>query len=333
MWGVTPSDLWDWAALKAKIAKHGLRNSLLLAPMPTASTSQILGFNECFEPYTSNIYSRRVLAGEFQVVNPWLLRELVEQGLWNDTMKNRIIAHGGSIQNVPGIPDRIKKLYKTVWEISQKAIIDMAADRGAFICQSQSLNIHLSAPTSMHFYGWKKGLKTGTYYLRTKPASSAVQFTLSVAEVKEAKAAAKRTGTPVNKIEEATSAPSVVVPTATATTVAPEVAPTPLGNGTKTPSVDSVTQGVGKLGIDGTVTQDGPGIRNPDEAKAIQDAKLAAEQEKIKTAKLTQSGDGEGDNVDPGFAAALERQRLRQLEADQLVCSLENKEACLMCSG
>ena len=158
MWNRTPTDLWDWASVKAKIAQHGLRNSLLLAPMPTASTSQILGFNECFEPYTSNIYMRRVLAGEFQVVNPWLLRELVELGLWNDTMRERMIAHGGSIQNIPGIPDRIKALYKTVWEISQKVIIDMAADRGAFICQSQSLNIHLSAPTfgqltSMHFYG------------------------------------------------------------------------------------------------------------------------------------------------------------------------------------
>ena len=140
MWNRTPSDLWDWTALKAKIAKHGLRNSLLLAPMPTASTSQILGFNECFEPYTSNIYMRRVLAGEFQVVNPWLLRELVELGLWNESMKQKIIAHGGSIQNVPGIPDNIKALYKTVWEISQKVILDMAADRGAFVCQSQSLN-------------------------------------------------------------------------------------------------------------------------------------------------------------------------------------------------
>ncbi|SPO30956.1 probable RNR1 - ribonucleoside-diphosphate reductase large subunit [Ustilago trichophora] len=332
MWGVTPSDLWDWAGLKAKIAKHGLRNSLLLAPMPTASTSQILGFNECFEPYTSNIYSRRVLAGEFQVVNPWLLRELVEQGLWNDTMKNRIIAHGGSIQNVPGIPDRIKKLYKTVWEISQKAIIDMAADRGAFICQSQSLNIHLSAPTfgqltSMHFYGWKKGLKTGTYYLRTKPASNAIQFTLSVAEVNEAKAAGKRTGTPVKKVEDA----PVIAAAPIANAAAAEVAAAPaVVAKTAAGSVETLTQGVGKLGIDGTVTQDGPGIRNPDEVKAIQEAKAVAEQEKAKTAQLTETVKGD---VDPGFAAALERQRLRQLEADQLVCSLENRESCLMCSG
>ena len=196
MWNRTPSDLWDWTALKAKIAKHGLRNSLLLAPMPTASTSQILGFNECFEPYTSNIYMRRVLAGEFQVVNPWLLRELVELGLWNESMKQKIIAHGGSIQNVPGIPDNIKALYKTVWEIIQKVILDMAADRGAFVCQSQSLNVHLSAPsfgqlTSMHFYGWKKGLKTGSYYLRTRPAASAIQFTVSNEEIAAAKATKK----------------------------------------------------------------------------------------------------------------------------------------------
>ena len=147
LWGVVPSDLWDWATLKDKIARHGLRNSLLLAPMPTASTSQILGFNECFEPYTSNIYTRRVLSGEFQVVCPWLLKELVDLKLWDDHMRNLIIAHNGSVQNIPGIPDDVKAIYKTVWEISQKKILDMAADRGAFICQSQSLNVHLQAPT------------------------------------------------------------------------------------------------------------------------------------------------------------------------------------------
>lgn len=156
LWGVTPTDLWDWDEVKEKVQEHGLRNSLLVAPMPTASTSQILGFNECFEPYTSNIYSRRVLAGEFQVVNPWLLRDLVDLGLWSDNMKNRIIADNGSIQNIPNIPQELKALYKTVWELSQKTIIDMAADRGAFIDQSQSLNIHIKDPsfgkiTSMHF--------------------------------------------------------------------------------------------------------------------------------------------------------------------------------------
>ena len=183
MWNVTPTDLWDWDALKKEIAKHGVRNSLLVAPMPTASTSQILGFNECFEPYTSNIYSRRVLAGEFQIVNPWLLKDLVDLGLWSDNMKNRIIAEGGSIQNIPNIPADIKALYKTVWEISQRTIVQMAADRGAFIDQSQSLNIHLKEPTmgkitSMHFAGWKLGLKTGMYYLRTMAASAPIQFTV-----------------------------------------------------------------------------------------------------------------------------------------------------------
>ena len=189
MWGVTPTDLWDWESLKADIARHGVRNSLLVAPMPTASTSQILGNNECFEPYTSNIYSRRVLSGEFQVVNPWLLKDLVDMKLWSDNMKNRIIADGGSIQNIPNIPAHIKALYKTVWEISQRTIVQMAADRGAFIDQSQSLNIHLKDPTmgkitSMHFAGWKLGLKTGMYYLRTMAASAPIQFTVDQEQLK-----------------------------------------------------------------------------------------------------------------------------------------------------
>lgn len=189
LWNVTPTDLWDWDSTKAEMKKYGLRNSLLVAPMPTASTSQILGFNECFEPYTSNIYSRRVLAGEFQIVNQWLLRDLVDMGLWNEAMKNRIIADNGSIQNIPNIPDDIKALYKTVWELSQKHIIDMAADRSAFIDQSQSLNIYIQAPTmgkltSMHFYGWKKGLKTGMYYLRTMAASAPIQYTVDQESLK-----------------------------------------------------------------------------------------------------------------------------------------------------
>jgi ribonucleoside-diphosphate reductase subunit M1 len=183
LWGKKPTNLWEWDTLKERVVKHGVRNSLLVAPMPTASTSQILGYNECFEPYTSNIYSRRVLAGEFQIVNPYMLRDLVEMGLWNDSMKNHIIQDNGSIQNLPNIPQEIKDVYKTVWEISQKAIIDMSADRGAYIDQSQSMNIHLKNPTmgkltSMHFYGWKKGLKTGMYYLRTQAAAAAIQFTV-----------------------------------------------------------------------------------------------------------------------------------------------------------
>jgi ribonucleoside-diphosphate reductase alpha chain len=183
LWGVEPSLRWDWYSLKAEVLKHGVRNSLLVAPMPTASTSQILGNNECFEPYTSNIYVRRVLSGEFVVVNKHLLNDLIELNLWNDEMKNRIIANNGSIQKIEDIPDHIKDVYKTVWEIKQRTLIDMAADRGAFICQSQSLNLFVDAPTtskltSMHFYGWRKGLKTGMYYLRSKAASQAVQFTV-----------------------------------------------------------------------------------------------------------------------------------------------------------
>ena len=185
MWGVTPdSGRWDWTDLKQKVKKNGVRNSLLLAPMPTASTSQILGNNECFEPYTSNLYLRRVLSGEFIVANKHLMSELIDLGLWDERMMNRIKAENGSIQNIAEIPDEIKERYKTVWEISQKAIIDMSADRGAYICQSQSLNIHLQDAnfgkmTSMHFYAWKKGLKTGMYYLRTKAATDAIKFTVS----------------------------------------------------------------------------------------------------------------------------------------------------------
>ncbi len=184
MWGVTPGDRWEWSVLKEEIKKYGVRNSLLLAPMPTASTSQILGNNECFEPYTSNLYSRRVLSGEFTIVNKHLLKDLVRLGLWNDAMKNKILAAEGSVQNIAEIPEDIKELYKTVWEIKQRSIIDMAADRGAYICQSQSLNLfiqdaNISKLTSMHFYSWKKGLKTGMYYLRTKAASSAVKFTVT----------------------------------------------------------------------------------------------------------------------------------------------------------
>ncbi|WP_075884048.1 ribonucleoside-diphosphate reductase subunit alpha [Candidatus Protochlamydia sp. W-9] len=184
MWNVKPSTNWDWEALKTEIAVHGIRNSLLVALMPTASTSQILGNNECFEPYTSNLYTRRVLSGEFIVVNKHLMRDLVKRGLWNEEMKQRILAANGSIQGIEEIPSEIKELYKTVWEIKQKVLIDMAADRGPFICQSQSLNLFVESPTfaklsSMHFYAWKKGLKTGMYYLRIKAAAEAIKFTVN----------------------------------------------------------------------------------------------------------------------------------------------------------
>ncbi|MCE2712340.1 MAG: ribonucleoside-diphosphate reductase subunit alpha [Cryomorphaceae bacterium] len=193
MWGVTPTDRWEWNILKEEVQKHGVRNSLLLAPMPTASTAQILGNNECFEPYTSNIYTRRVLSGEFIIVNKHLLKDLVKEGIWNKDMRQKIMAANGSIQNINEIPQRLKDLYKTAWEISQKAIIDQAADRGAYICQSQSLNIFMENAnfgklTSMHFYGWEKGLKTGMYYLRTKAATNAIKFTVDKAVVAEPEA-------------------------------------------------------------------------------------------------------------------------------------------------
>ena len=190
MWNVEPSMRWDWYRLKADIQKHGLRNSLLLAPMPTASTSQILGNNECFEPYTSNIYSRRVLSGEFVIINKHLLTDLIELEMWDDDMKNALIANNGSIQSFEGIPQDIKDLYKTAWEIKQKVILDMAADRGAFICQSQSMNVFMEDAnykklSSMHFYAWQKGLKTGMYYLRTKAAADPIKFTVDMTKLKK----------------------------------------------------------------------------------------------------------------------------------------------------
>ena len=187
LWGLKDEDLsgrWDWASLRKEVMEHGVRNSLLMAPMPTASTSQILGNNEAFEPYTSNIYTRRVLSGEFIVVNKHLLTDLVERGLWNETLKQEIMRHNGSVQNIEGIPADLKELYKTVWEMSMKDIIDMSRHRGYFIDQSQSLNLFMQDAnyaklTSMHFYAWKSGLKTGMYYLRTKAAVDAIKFTLN----------------------------------------------------------------------------------------------------------------------------------------------------------
>ena len=186
LWGIKDEDLsgrWDWSKLRNDVKKFGVRNSLLVAPMPTASTSQILGNNECFEPYTSNIYTRRVLSGEFIVVNKHLLEDLVELGIWNEDIKEKLMRENGSIQNIDEIPDDIKELYRTVWEMSMKDIIDMARHRGYFIDQSQSLNLFMEGATtakltSMHFYGWKSGLKTGMYYLRTKSAVDAIKFTL-----------------------------------------------------------------------------------------------------------------------------------------------------------
>jgi ribonucleoside-diphosphate reductase alpha chain len=190
LWGVEPVGNWEWDVLKEEIKKYGVRNSLLMAPMPTASTSQILGNNECIEPYTSNIYSRRTLSGEFAIVNKHLMRDLVKLGIWSDGIKNKLIAANGSVQEIDEIPDNLKELYKTAWEISQKVIIELSADRGAYIDQSQSLNIFMENAnfaklTSMHFYGWKAGLKTGMYYLRTKAARDAIKFTVDKAQLAE----------------------------------------------------------------------------------------------------------------------------------------------------
>ena len=190
MWNVEPSNRYDWEALKASIIKYGIRNSLLLAPMPTASTSQILGNNECFEPFTSNIYSRNTIAGDFIIVNKYLQKELIELDLWNNDLKNNIILNRGSIQQIDGIPDNIKERYKIVWEIPMKHVIEMSADRAAYICQSQSLNLWQEDPTygsltSMHFYSWKAGLKTGMYYLRRKAKHQAQQFTIEPSKQQE----------------------------------------------------------------------------------------------------------------------------------------------------
>ncbi|KAL4450647.1 hypothetical protein ABPG77_001003 [Micractinium sp. CCAP 211/92] len=246
MWGVKPSDRWDWDSLRRDITQHGVRNSLLVAPMPTASTSQILGNNECFEPYTSNIYVRRVLSGEFVVVNQHLLHDLTRLSLWDSDMKNEIVAANGSVQALD-IPDNLKALYKTVWEIKQRVLVDMAADRGAYIDQSQSFNVHMSDPnfgklTSLHFYAWKKGLKTGMYYLRTRAAADAIKFTVDQQALQRRK-----------------------------------------------------TERLAKAGSSGELKENKPAA----------------------TAKAS--------------AAEHDAERERQLAA--MVCSLENKDACVMCSG
>ncbi len=237
LWGVTPSDRWDWAGLKEDLAKHGMRNSLLVAPMPTASTSQILGNNECFEAYSSNMYTRRTLSGEFVVVNKHLLHDLIGLGLWNNSMRNRLMASNGSIQDFDDVPQHLRDLYKTVWEISQKVVIDMAADRGAFICQSQSMNlfvenVNFGKLSSMHFYAWSKGLKTGMYYLRTKAARDAIQFTVDknalqkagdqgTGEVKQGK---RKPGADAGATAAGTEQAAVTTAPATAVAEVPEVA-------------------------------------------------------------------------------------------------------------
>jgi ribonucleoside-diphosphate reductase subunit M1 len=348
MWNVTPTDLWDWDSLKADIAQHGIRNSLLVAPMPTASTSQILGYNECFEPYTSNIYSRRVLAGEFQIVNPWLLKDLVDMGLWSDNMKNRIIADGGSIQKIPNIPDDIKALYKTVWEISQRTILQMSADRGAFIDQSQSLNIHIKEPTmgkitSMHFAGWKLGLKTGMYYLRTMAASAPIQFTvdqeaLKIVDTNTARAlGSKRRGNtsgitggnyPSSPGPSAVPRPMYMSKTANGSTTA---APS---NGVPTPSATPPAVSENKQLSAPPVKEsalaskpfkadieegDSPKLLSSDPTNSV-----PVEEEVLSKPAIKQDEDSEDENA----------ARDGDIYADAaLACSIENKDACMMCSG
>ena len=300
LWSHTPTDLWDWDTLKDDMAKYGLRNSLLVAPMPTASTSQILGNNECFEPYTSNIYSRRVLAGEFQVVNPWLLKDLVDMGIWNENMKNRIIANNGSIQNIANIPADVKALYKTVWEISQKVIIDMAADRSPFIDQSQSLNIHIQAPTmgkltSMHFYGWQKGLKTGMYYLRTQAASAPIQFTVD----QEALKVADESQAKLNLVRKAYKQPNGRINT-------PPGYALGTGNGRKKEE---------KILTDIKIHDDNFMVEEISEN--LENAKIALDENDKEN---VESGEGEKSEID------IYNEKV-------LACSIANPGACEMCSG
>merc|ERR1712139_615862 len=217
LWGRAPkSGRWDWARLRAKIATHGLRNSLLVAPMPTASTAQILGNNESFEPYTQNLYVRRVLSGEFVQVNRHLLMDLIERDLWSEDIRTKLIAYNGSVQNIEEIPPDLKELYKTVWEIKQRCVLDMAADRGVYIDQSQSTNIHMIDVTaaklsSMHFHGWQLGLKTGMYYLRTKAAADAIKFTVDVDRAKSASVSeSPGTAASASALERRSSAPALV---------------------------------------------------------------------------------------------------------------------------
>lgn len=349
MWNVTPTDLWDWASLKEKIAKYGVRNSLLVAPMPTASTSQILGNNECFEPYTSNIYSRRVLAGEFQIVNPWLLKDLVDMGLWSDNMKNRIIADGGSIQRIPNIPDEIKALYKTVWEISQRTVIQMAADRGAFIDQSQSLNIHMKEPTmgkitSMHFAGWKLGLKTGMYYLRTMAASAPIQFTvdqeaLKVADTNVARSlGAIKKRAPTTPYSSTQSQPAVPRPM--------YMARTPNGAGHTNATTNPTTNGIPTPSATPPPSTEAKRLSGTPRDSALASKPFTADVPEGDSPKLINAEPvlskppvEEESLPDPAIkqdedTADESQAREGDIYSDAvLACSIENKEACVMCSG
>jgi ribonucleoside-diphosphate reductase subunit M1 len=355
MWNVKPSDLWEWDSLKEQVKEHGMRNSLLIAPMPTASTSQILGNNECFEPYTSNIYQRRVLAGEFQVVNPWLLKDLVELGLWSDAMKNRIIAENGSIQNIPNIPDDIKLLYKTVWEISQRQVLQMAADRGAFIDQSQSLNIHMKDPTmgkitSMHFTGWKLGLKTGMYYLRTQAAAAPIQFTVDQQALLVEEAAASKSGALKKRSAPTTymSSPSAVP---RASVRKDSANGNSLSNGIPTPSTtpppalsaDVKPRAVASPNKNAAIKAD---VAEGDSPKALPTEPTGKVEEEELVKKSAQSEDKEEESDERErdiYSEAVVACKLEptwnqtpiscRLLILSLTGSIENPESCVMCSG
>ena len=372
MWNKTPTDLWDWDALKSSISRHGIRNSLLVAPMPTASTSQILGNNECFEPYTSNIYSRRVLAGEFQVVNPWLLKDLVDLGLWSDNMKNRIISEGGSIQRIPNIPEEIKALYKTVWEISQRTIVQMAADRGAYIDQSQSLNIHMKEPTmgkitSMHFAGWKLGLKTGMYYLRTMAASAPIQFTvdqeaLKVQDTNVAKAGGRKQrafvnngaigGTPKPMYMSKVSSPAPSTPAVTANGIpTPADTPSPSPPASIPAPAAPAIKPAPKNMMAAIASSAGSGPPTSPRKEANPPPPFKADQVDGSPAQLPtdptpdQDEDKQlGEQIGKVNLSAEDRAQKEDAEGSEkreediyaekvLQCSIENKEACVMCSG
>ena len=355
MWNRAPSDLWEWESLREKIMKTGLRNSLLLAPMPTASTSQILGYNECFEPFTSNMYSRRTLSGEFQIVNPYLLRDLVDLGIWDDAMKSNIIANNGSIQHLPNIPQELKDLYKTVWELSQKTIIDMAADRSAFIDQSHSLNIHIMAPTmgkltSMHFYGWSKGLKTGMYYLRTQAASAAIQFTIdqkvadqaafSVADLSELKRpkynpnAFKETGNFVARKE--TSFPSFVSEGAAPSTSSAAPAPS-TSSAAPAPSTSSAAPAPSTSSV---AAESLPNEESTREATPISIAN-SNENTLVNSVESLSVSDKPVTQATKPAAVAKPAAPLNMENEDNwdifnskvIACAIDNPESCEMCSG
>lgn len=343
LWEKKPSDLWDWEPLRQGIKKHGVRNSLLVAPMPTASTSQILGYNECFEPYTSNMYSRRVLSGEFQIVNPYLLKDLVDLGIWDESMKQQIITDNGSIQNIPNIPQEIKNLYKTVWEISQRHIIDMAADRAWFIDQSHSLNIHMRAPTmgkltSMHFYGWKKGLKTGMYYLRTQAASAAIQFTID----KDVASQAGRNITSLPELVRPKYVPHGVnvaekdlVPKIDGTSMMPPLYDNKRESSPALSTTSSITNSVASLKLQDTSQPVTPVTSAP--KSSLPDRQLDAKESRTGE-KNSDGNNGTSDNNNDG-----NDEKKNQSDKDNedfdiysskvVACAIDNPESCTMCSG